>query len=299
MKKAAFIVLAAAAMLAGGCQYPGDDNKVKLALYPTAIKVTLPSAEKDTLPKELDYHLMSNVMSEIIVSGAVDSVRFDIFRKDLVKALQMLNAFGPDIQPQSFETLSDKMAYWYNARALWAMYLSVTYGPKLKDYYLSSPEDAFYAIKFPVDGRMMTLKNIDDEIFRLGGYLSLISAPGVLSGRAAIPEASFQPKDFPGIIRSRFNDFIADRYRVDINVADMQVIVPRIIWQFRQKIIADYQQRCPSPDGTFLLALSAMTSEIARFRLKDAIGYKCVEAPAKQTFMVTGSNSQPTGFLGL
>ncbi|HNX26572.1 MAG TPA: hypothetical protein PKK48_04115 [Phycisphaerae bacterium] len=294
MKKAIFLLsLATTALLTGGCQSPDDDGKMQLSLYPATIQVTLPPANKKDIPDKPDYQFMSNVLAEIIVAdGNIDTARFDIFKKDLIKVLQTLDAHGPSCNPKSFETPADRMAYWYNARAFWAMYLAAKYNREMKSYYLSSLENAFYSIRFPVDGRIMTLRKIDDEIFNLGGYLSLIAAPGALSGRAAIPETAFQPQNFPAIIKSRFNDFIADRRRFTIDVLNMEIFVPRIIWQFHKKIMDDYQALYPTPQATFLLALSSMTSEVARFRLKNAIGYKCVEAPARQTIMITGNNKQ-------
>lgn len=179
---------------------------------------------------------------------------------------------GPTATPKAFTTSEEQLAYWYNARTAWSIFLAMM----RRD--LADPEGVEIGFaEFPLDGREMTLRQIDDCIERVGGFQAAMAAPCVNLHRAPLPNAPFRPETIDEDIRRRFVAFVHAPDRMVIDVEAQAVRFPRIIWTYRGEILADYARRYRTPGATLTTALLSWVDGQAARRLQDAIGYRCVE----------------------
>jgi len=188
--------------------------------------------------------------------------------------LKRLAVTGPTATPALLATGEDRLAYWYNARAAWALKLAMLHG---------LPEEIDCAVlntrAFPLDGRTMTLREIDEVLARDDDWRTLVASPGVLMGRACLPERPFTSGDVRQRIANRIEQLIDDDRRFVIDVGRREVRVPRVLWRFRRRIIDDYHVRYNTRGATLTTALLPSMSGSPLRRLQDAIGYRCVPAP--------------------
>jgi len=191
----------------------------------------------------------------------------------LNEQLYRMSVLGPTAAPELFASPEDRLAYWYNARAAWAMKLALLRGcPRLLGRaYLCER-------KFPVDGRRMTLAEIDALLSAGAGWRALVAAPGVLRCRAAMPRRPFGPGDIRERIERRFNDFIDDNARFVIDGRRRRILVPPVLWRLRAELIRRHEETYGAAGATLITSLLPLTTGSAHRRLQDAVGYRCVAA---------------------
>jgi len=196
--------------------------------------------------------------------------------KDVAGALETqrkrLAVAGPDATPSLYPTDEDCLAYWYNARTAWSIALAMRLHEEKK-------QDAatLKAFLFPLNGRQMTLVDIDKALFALGGYQAVVAAPCANLQRAALPEVPFAARTIRQTIHQRFDGFVDDWRRFIINVETQQIRFPSVMWQYRKNILAKYDKRYGAPQATLATALLSLVKGSAARRLQDAVGYVCVE----------------------
>lgn len=194
----------------------------------------------------------------------------------LHRQLRLWVGFGPTATPEAFDRPEDKLAYWYNARSAWSIYLAMM----RRD--LPDPESIEIGqADFPIDGREMTLRQIDDMIERLGGFPAVMAAPCVSLHRAPLPRVPFEAGTINAQIDRRFSAFLDDPKRFVIDVEAQAVRFPRIIWQYRQEIQHEYRRRFGDLQPSLTTALLPWVDGRAARRLQDAIGYRCVQNDRK------------------
>jgi hypothetical protein len=194
----------------------------------------------------------------------------------LHRQLRLWVRFGPNATPEAFGRPEDKLAYWYNARLAWSIYLAMM----KRD--LPEPETIEIGqADFPIDGREMTLRRIDDEIERLGGFPAVMAAPCVSLRRAPLPKVPFASRTVDQQIQKRFSAFLDAPKRFVIDVEERRVRFPRIIWQYRDEIKRDYRRRFGDLQPSLTTALLPWVDGRAARRLQDAIGYRCVKNDRK------------------
>jgi len=190
--------------------------------------------------------------------------------------LRLLAVTGPTATPDLLPTPEARTAYWYNARAAWALKLLALAG---------FPErigtEAFSARPVPLDGRTMTLDEVDRLLAADPDWRTVVAAPCALRLRARMPARPFSAEDIRGRIAERFEDFIDDEEHFVIDVERRRVRIPPVIWQFRDRLIGEYHRRYGTQGATLTTALLPHVSGSAHRRLQDAVGYGCVEATAR------------------
>jgi len=248
-----------AAALATGCDKPGEPMTLDVAGVAPAV----------------DYAELAKVLGESVSAsdGRVDVEAFEEAKLSdtLDEQLRRLAVTGPRATPELFTSPEARLAYWCNARAAWAIKLAELEG---------WPEEAapvrLMERQFPLDGRMMTLAEIDTILATDEDWRTVVAAPGVLLNRAPLPTTPFGAADIRERIAGRFNAFIDNADRFVIDIAHKRIRVPNVLYGKRHELIAAHNARYATRGATLTTALLPYTNGSAHRRLQDAMGYPCV-----------------------
>jgi hypothetical protein len=222
---------------------------------------------------KVDYSALAVVLKKAVnKDGYVVLDKFPPVAAELEKQLKLLAVTGPAATPDLLPTKDDRLAYWYNARAAWAIQLAVM---QHRDKRIDP--DGLRIRPFSLDGRLMTLERIDVAIEKLGGVPAVIAAPGVYLRRAALPAEPFKPEGIGKIIRKRSVAFVDDKKRFIIDIESQKVRFPPVVWRYRKQILDYYADHYGQVKATLTTAMLPVVSESALRRLQDAVGYECVE----------------------
>jgi hypothetical protein len=191
----------------------------------------------------------------------------------LDQQLALLQAVGPSSTPELLTTEDDRIAYWYNARASWAMKLSL-----VCDFPKRFARRDLADRQFTLDGRPMSLARIDKLLARFEDWRVLVGAPGVTLSRAKLPAVPFGGSTIRKRIPERLNEFIDDPQRFVIDVQRKRILVPLILWQFRQTLIDSHAETYGAEGAGFATALLPYLEGAALRRIQDAVGYRAVPA---------------------
>ncbi len=187
--------------------------------------------------------------------------------------LDRLARTGPTAAPERFADPAERLAYWYNARAAAALRLLEQAGfPKDLD------GNDFYRRAVRIDGRELTLADIDAILLAEGGWRTVVAAPGVLLQRARLPERPFTAADVRERIAGRLSEFIDDDKRFVIDLPAREIQAPPVLWRFAEEIVRSHEERYRTSGATLPTALLPFVAGSGQRRLQDAIGYACVPA---------------------
>lgn len=203
--------------------------------------------------------------------GFVDVEKYETVAARLESQLKRWAVTGPTASASLLPTDRDRLAFWYNARMAWAIYLG------MKRHKVDRKGAGIESIPFPLDGQMMTLEGIDGEIQALGGPAAVIGAPGIMLCRAALATTPFVAEGISERAKKRVMAFIDDGKRFIVDYQTQQVKFPPVIWQYRQQILDRYRRRYGDIQPTLTTALLSLTDGLAHWRLQNAVGYACVE----------------------
>jgi hypothetical protein len=191
-------------------------------------------------------------------------------RKPLLDAcLKRLAVTGPAAAPSLYPTPDARLAYWYNARAAWAMRLALDANCPRKALAPARLEER----PFPLDGRQMTLDAIDAIILRDYGWQAAVAAPCVRLRRARLPARPFAARDVRPAVERRLQEYLADRDRFVIDVAGRDILFPPVLWGVRERLVAEHEQAFHTRGSTLNTALLPFASGVGSLRLQDATGY--------------------------
>jgi hypothetical protein len=199
----------------------------------------------------------------------------------LNRQLKRMAVAGPTTTPELFPTRNERLTYWYNARTAWALRLLLEAWDQqiIAGLTQSSPlalTTPFARRRFPIDGGTMTLEGIDAAIARQGGPLAVMAAPGLDLRRASLPREAFQAEGLFDELPRRFTEFIGDEKRFVIDILNQQVLIPPVIWQYRESLLAKHRRAYDTEQISLTTALLPLVDRNAQRRLQNAIGYRCV-----------------------
>ncbi len=200
--------------------------------------------------------------------------------------LRRLAVTGPTVTPLLLPQPEDRLAYWYNARCAWSIELA-----RLASFAQRMSPSRLELRPFPLDGRLMTLREIDAAIAKLAGWKALVAAPGLALDRAALPREAFGPGKMERRMDERLGAFIADRRRFRVDHRARRVLVPSVLWRFRVDLVETYQRRDGAEAATFITALLPHVEGAALRRLQDAVGYKALQAPQEESLAIVEPDS--------
>lgn len=182
--------------------------------------------------------------------------------------LKRLAVTGPTATPGLFPRAADRLAYWYNARAAWSMKVFLLSGlpKKISTRRLEKR-------LFPLDGRTMTLQDIDAILLAEHDWQAVVAAPDVRLQRARLSQTVFTAESVQDQVAERFQQFLDDDVRFVIDVEHRRVLFPPVLWRLRNQLIEDHNRRCGTRSATLTTALLGWSSGSPHRRLQDAIGY--------------------------
>jgi len=221
-----------------------------------------------------DYkHLAAVLETAVQEGGMVDPSALKRHAEALDAQLGLLAVTGPSATSELFHTPEDRLAYWYNARAAWAMKLVL-----LDNVPKRITERKLRSRPFPLDGRLMTLADIDAILSADEDWRTVVAAPGVCLLRAALPAVPFTAGDVRRRITRRLGEFIDDPDRFVIDVEHRRILIPPVLWRFRDRLIDAHNETYGTDGATLTTALLPLVGGSAHRRLQDAIGYRAVRA---------------------
>ena len=247
-------------------------------LTPVALDVT------DIKPVA-DYSKLAKVLNRVVTDeGEVDTFRMNEEYSQLLKdQLKLLAVTGPTATPELFSTPAQRLAYWYNARTAWSIELGMMQVKIDADKQASKKDSTYRQLsrKFPLDGRFMTLADIDLALDDKGdkGFYRIVAAPGILFERAKLPGKPFDPKTIDKEICERVNAFVNSSTRFVIDFEAREVLFPPVLWKYRDRIIGLYRKTYHLPD-VYISLTTAMLDHVSGstlHRLQLVVGYRCVE----------------------
>ncbi len=297
--KYAALILWAASLFVTGCTPGADTQAVTLDLTGTA-----PAVGYDELDKVLgqvvgeDGYVYMELMCERPVTPLemvakppgllVDAKPSAIYTQEacalrslLNRQLKRLAVAGPTTTPSLFPTRNERLAYWYNARTAWALRLLLEAWDRrvisdLTQQNLIAVTTPFSQRRFPIDGGTMTLDGIDAAIARQGGPLAVMAAPGLDLRRASLPRNAFEAETVFENLPVRFSTFVGDEKRFVVDILNQRVLVPPVIWQYRESLLAKHRRAYNVEQITLTTALLPLVDRESQRRLQNAIGYSCV-----------------------
>ena len=222
----------------------------------------------------VDYSDLAAVLRECVRKGGhVEPVALKRVVDRLDAQVKRLAVTGPTATPKLLPGEDDRLAYWLNARAAWALALALRNGcPE------ALPAAALEACALPLDGRKMTLRDIDAVLAGDKDWRAIVVAPGIRANRARLPTRPFAAKDVRERIAARLSEFLDDPDRFEIDQAEKLVRVPPILDPIRRRLIDEQNRKRGTASATLMTALLEHVTGSAHRRLQDAIGLRCVRA---------------------
>jgi len=194
----------------------------------------------------------------------------------LTAQLSLLAVTGPTASPELFATDEHRLAYWYNARVCWALKLAL-----LADCPKRLEPQEFQRRPFPLDGRMMTLEEIDGVLGAEYGWEAVVAAPGASLDRAQPIKTPVTARDVRVRINERLDQFLDDPVRLVIDIKRQKILWPGVLWGYRGELIGAHHVSYRTEGATLATAMLKHVKGSAHRRLQDAIGYTSARAPAR------------------
>jgi len=241
--------------------------------------VVLPDLQP--VEKVVDYGDLAAVLQEAVDgAGMVREIDEEVSAR-LDRQLRRLEIIGPTASPELLPSAEDRLAYWFNARAAWALKLALLAG---RPETISRRE--LEARPFILDGRVMTLEKIDNILGRYG-WRELVVAPSVLLQRARLPARPFDSETLRQRINDRLNDFIDDERRFVLDIEHEQVLVPPILWRYRRRLLEAHAETYGAEGASLVTALLPYVSGSAHRRLQEVVGFPSRRARPDRSLAVS------------
>ncbi len=221
-----------------------------------------------------DYARLGDVLETGVGGGRLDmkEYRVHLLREPLEAQLRVMAVAGPSATPDLFPDRESRLAWWLNARTAWTIRLAAALDEIDEDDNTASRTPGM----FPLDGRRMTLEEIDVEILRAGDYRCVMAAPGLFPLRAPLPAEPFAPETLEEQTRDNFNAFIVDPERFKLDALQRELLVPPVVWRHRDRLKRAYRETFGGPEEVPLItALLPVTTGSAHHRLQNLVGYRC------------------------
>jgi hypothetical protein len=219
-----------------GCERPAslvDLYERPASPQPVSMELTVPATDHPAaaLPDGLP-RLFKRVVR---YDGAFWAPDFNKERKGMMQAAAVYAKTGPTASPNLFANKDEQLAFWYNARQLWSMIAAM-------ELYRNGYNDAskLDAFRFPLDGRTMTLIEIDEAIEKVGSIRYVIAAPSGSMHRAGMSRTPLKAKTIEAFHHANIESFFRNQERFQIDVLSKTICYPPVLWKSRKTLIQNY-----------------------------------------------------------
>ncbi len=225
-------------------------------------------------PRPLRYEPLAELLSLAVRKNGLANAEMLEKHADVLDAqLRRLAVAGPTATPELLPDPNSRLAYWYNARAAWAMKLLLVERCEKRVH-----ADSLRRRRFPLDARQISLAQLDAILAGEDDFRVAVAAPGVTTHDARLPAEPFDANTIADAVAERFAEFIDDPMRLVIDVRHKEIAVPRRLWQFRERLIEQYERAYGTEGATLVTALLPHLDGSPHRRLQRAIGYRAVLA---------------------
>lgn len=221
----------------------------------------------------INYADLDQVLKHVVDDAG--KVNCELLKQDqprLDAQLRLLSVAGPTQTPHLLATPEARLAYWYNARAAWAMKILLANDCPEK---FDRMED-LYDRPFRLDGRKMSLAAIDCELSADSDWRVLAVAPDVCFQRAGLPRYAISGDGFRQLVAWRFNQYVDDPSRFTIDWEKGELIVPPVLWAMRDAITQSYDRAYGTREAKLQVALLPYLEGSPLRNLRDTLGMKLV-----------------------
>jgi hypothetical protein len=243
-----------------------------------------------------DVSALAAVLPVAAPDGRVDAETARKVMADLDRQLKLFAVAGPTATPDLYKTPPEQTAYWLNARAVWSIKLVL-----LRDCP-KQPCPNLRSRKFPLDGRQMSLADIDAKLLaearRSGDFLIAACAPGAEVDAAPLPTGPYLAATLRTQLSDQLDRLVRDELRMPIDVEARTIALPRLMWEVRDMITGWYKRTYGGQDVDVTTALRPWVSAAGRRRLDLALGYTAVKQPDNGALAVKGRTMYFPGSVG-
>lgn len=227
----------------------------------------------DGIRSSADVSDLSVVLTRAVTSdGRLKPPEAERLIHRLDSQLRKMAATGPTATPSLYPTDATRWAYWYNARVAWSIKLAALAG-----FSERVSARAMRRRRFPLDGRSMSLAQIDDvllaEARRIGDFRLAACAPGACVQDAPLPNKPHLAEGFEARLGASFESLVLDARRFIVDVKRKRVRVPSMLWDVRGLLLRTYEQKYGPSGANLITTLRPHLGPRGRRRLDEALGY--------------------------
>ncbi len=246
------------------------------ACIPRSIPLTAqPDAVAATRPAALDTTDFALVLRRAARPDGVDYAAIAGDLAPLDRFLVRLAAVGPTRTPDLFRQREDRLAYWINAynAAILRIIAAECRPDRLPSRLWPSPE---HSVAFVIDGlrrtpaalRRVALRDAGDE------WRVRLALCGGRRGDPPLADRPFVPDLLDIQLARQAHAALAAPQVVSIDHTSQRLRLGRELFEWRDRLVADYEARTGAADAAVLNALLDLSPAARRFELNTAIGYR-------------------------
>lgn len=239
-----------------------------------------PSYRRREYPEAFDDRDWAVVLRENVRDGLVDYEHLKANGRALERFLVYISEVGPFTTPQQFRTPQERTAFWINAYNALVLRFVLEEWPTDTVYPLVGPS-LEYDFAFPVDGRPMTLHDIEVRALRdsRDDIRVLFCLCKGAKGSPPLQDEPFRGADLPRRLTQTARDAMADRKLVRRNDEDQRLLLWRELLAREDEFIRYYERQQPSTGATLLNVLLYFSDADERRYLNAAVDYDMAVLP--------------------
>lgn len=240
---------------------------------PTLIRPD-PSMRRADYPDRFDVRDFAVVVRENVRDNLVDYQHLKAHPDALERFLAYVSEVGPLSKPNQFRTPQERTAYWINAYNAAALRFVLQQYPTDTVYPLVGPSFE-YDFAFPVDGRPMTLHDIEVRAFRDSreDVRVLFALCAAARGCPPLQNEPFYGADLPRRMALTARLAMANRNLVRRDDSAQMLLVWWPMLARRDEFIRFYERRNATHGATLLNVLLDFSGQQERLFLQSAIDY--------------------------
>jgi hypothetical protein len=254
-------------LMSSGCTQPSIKPDLTL----------LQAMPKPVLYSDADW---SAVLRDYTRDGLIDYQGLSRNREPLERYYVLLSQTGPTATPDQFASKPQAAAYWANAYSALMVRAVFEKYPVATIYDLTLP-NVEYEYFFQVDGRLLNLSQVEDEMLRAadGDVRVLLATHRAAMGGPRLPSEPLRASTLERQLADAAAEALDDPNVLRIDHSGQSVFVWQVILR-RQADFVNYWRTSRRADTGYLFnALLELASSRQRRALQSAIGYTFRELP--------------------
>lgn len=232
------------------------------------------SMRRDSYPDRFDVRDWAIVVRENVRENLVDYTHLAAYPAPLERFLVYISEVGPLSEPDQFRTPQERTAYWINVYNAVALRFVLQQFPTDSVYPLVGPSFE-YDFAFPVDGRPMTLHDIEVRALRDSreDVRVLLAMCAAARGAPPLQNQPFYGADLSRRLSVTARDMMANPNIVRRDDAGQMLLVWWPMLARSDEFIRFYERRQATHGATLLNVLLDFSGRQERMYLQAAVDY--------------------------